>query len=52
MNTDTEIQTFRIELRYDFTGTRAEAMADASRRAAETDAEVTDIADANWNTVT
>ncbi len=44
-------QTYRIEIRFDHTGTLADATAKAHEIAAACGGEVTDIADENWDTV-
>ena len=43
------IQTYRIELCLDFTGTHEQARAEARRAAALVDGEVTAIFDEDWN---
>jgi hypothetical protein len=47
----TEIQTYRIEVRFDFTGTREQARAEARRAAALVDGEVTAVFDEDWNEI-
>jgi hypothetical protein len=44
-------QTYRLEVRWDFTGTEAEAMAEARRVAGLIGGEVTGMWDENWNEV-
>lgn len=43
-------QTFRLEVRWDFTGTLTDARIDAQRIAGACGGEVTDIMDENWET--
>lgn len=50
---DEQPQTWRVEVRYDFTGTRSEVIANAHRTAAQVadGAEVTSIMDENWDDI-
>lgn len=42
-------QTYRVEIRFDVTGTLEDAQEAASRAAAALDGEVTEILDEEWN---
>jgi hypothetical protein len=48
MSDQTETQTYRIEIRFDFTGTKVEAQAAALLAADSLSGEVTAIFDEDW----
>ena len=48
MGLDKDLQTYRIEVRYDFTGSQAEAITSARQAANLIEGEVTAIFDEDW----
>jgi hypothetical protein len=49
--TSEESQTYRLEIRWDFTGTKVEAFEEAQRVASLCGGEVTDVMDEDYETV-
>ena len=51
-DTDHAVQTYRVEIRFDVTGTEAEALAAAAAAADATDGEITAVFDEQFDEVT